>query len=148
MDLMWELIGAFNYVVLGYFVLLNSVYLGTSLFAFRALRRYSLRLKSLDLTDLITSGGAPPITLIAPAYNEAMTCVESVRSLLTLEYPEYDILVINDGSTDKTVERLTKEFNLYPASRIRTAELPAAPTRRVLRSRRHPLPRRPWSAQP
>ena len=82
-ELAWALVEGFNWVVLTYFVLLNGVYLGTSLFAFSALRRYALRLRSLDLTDLITSAGAPPISLIAPAYNEALTCVESVRSLLT-----------------------------------------------------------------
>lgn len=134
----WTVIWAINYVVLAYFIVLHLVYLGTSLFAFRALRRYAMRLKSLDLTDLITAGWAPPITLIAPAHDEEATSVESVRSLLTLEYPDYDILVVNDGSTDATLERLTEAFNLYEASRMPTAELESAPVRRVLRSRRHP----------
>jgi cellulose synthase/poly-beta-1,6-N-acetylglucosamine synthase-like glycosyltransferase len=134
----WSVLGAFNYLVLFYFVALNAVYLGTSFFAFSALRRYALRLKSLDLTDLITSAWAPPITLIAPAYNEEATCVESVRSLLTLEYPDYDILVVNDGSKDRTVERLTEAFNLREADRVPTAELHSERVRRVLRSRRHP----------
>ena len=134
----WSVLGAFNYVVLFYFIALNTVYLGTSFFAFGALRRYALRLKSLDLTDLISSAWAPPITLIAPAYNEEETCVESVRSLLTLEYPEYEILVVNDGSKDRTIERLTEAFNLRDADRIPTAEVESAPVRRVLRSRRHP----------
>ncbi len=134
----WAVIRVFNYIVLFYFVVLNLVYLCTSFFAFGALRRYSLRMKSLDLTDLITSAWAPPITLIAPAYNEEATCVESVRSLLTLEYPEYEILVVNDGSVDSTIERLTEAFNLQPASRVLTAELESAEVRQVLRSRRHP----------
>lgn len=134
----WAVIRVFNYIVLFYFVVLNLVYLCTSFFAFGALRRYSLRMKSLDLTDLITSAWAPPITLIAPAYNEEATCVESVRSLLTLEYPEYEILVVNDGSVDSTLERLTEAFNLQPASRVLTAELESAEVRQVLRSRRHP----------
>lgn len=134
----WAVIRVFNYIVLFYFVVLNLVYLCTSFFAFGALRRYSLRMKSLDLTDLITSAWAPPITLIAPAYNEEATCVESVRSLLTLEYPEYEILVVNDGSVDSTLERLTEAFNLQPAGRVLTAELESAEVRQVLRSRRHP----------
>ena len=48
------------------------------------------------------------ISVVVPAYNEEATCVESVRSPLTLEYPEYDILVVNDGSKDGTVERLSR----------------------------------------
>jgi cellulose synthase/poly-beta-1,6-N-acetylglucosamine synthase-like glycosyltransferase len=135
---MWSLIGAFNYVVLAYFILLNSAYLGTSLFAFRALKRYAMRLKSLDLTDLITSGGAPPITLIAPAYNEALTCVESVRSLLTIEYPDYEVVVVNDGSTDETLARLAAAFELEPTSRAPTASLSTKSVRGVYRSRLHP----------
>ena len=137
-EIFWGAVTVFNWVVLVYFVLLNGVYLGTSLFAFSALRRYSLRLRSLDLTDLITSSGAPPISLIAPAYNEAVTCVQSVRSLLAIEYPDYEVLVVNDGSSDETVERLSEAFELEPASRIGTAALPTAKVRRVLRSRTHP----------
>lgn len=134
----WGVVQLFNYLVLFYFVVLHTVYLATSFFAFGALRRYALRMKSLDLTDLITSASAPPITLLAPAYNEEATCVESVRSLLTLEYPEYDILVINDGSQDGTIQQLTKAFNLHAAHRVPTAELGSAEVRGVMRSRRHP----------
>lgn len=137
-ELFWDVMWVLNYIVLFYFIALHVVYLGTSLFAFRALRRYALRLKSLDLSDLISSAWAPPITLIAPAYNEEATCVESVRSLLTLEYPDYDILVVNDGSVDATLERLTEAFNLYEAHRVPTAELESEAVRGVYRSRRHP----------
>lgn len=137
-EIVWSVLAVFNWIVLFYFLALHTVYLATSFFAFSALKKYALRMKSLDLTDLITTAWAPPITLIAPAYNEEATCVESVRSLLTLEYPDYDILVVNDGSKDATVERLTKAFNLHPADRIPTAELESAEVRRVLRSRRHP----------
>lgn len=134
----WGAIDLFNYLVLGYFILLNGVYLGTSLFAFGALRRYTRRMKSLDLDDLIRGSGSPPITLVAPAYNEEPTCVESVRSLLTLDYPEYEILVVNDGSTDGTLERLVEAFNLKPAARLPTAALGSRPIRQIYRSRRHP----------
>jgi cellulose synthase/poly-beta-1,6-N-acetylglucosamine synthase-like glycosyltransferase len=134
----WAILDVVTYLVLVYFILLNSVYLATSLFAFRALRRYAQRMKSLDLEDLLRGAGAPPITLVAPAYNEEPTCVESVRSLLTLEYPEYEIVVVNDGSKDRTVERLVEAFNLRPAARIPTAALGTQPMRQVYRSRRHP----------
>ena len=137
-DVFWGVVQTFNYLVLGYFILLNLVYLATSFFAFGALRRYATRMKSLDLEDLITSAGAPPITLIAPAYNEEPTCVESVQSLLRLEYPEYEILAINDGSSDRTVERMIEAFNLRPASRIPTSAIPSAEVREIYRSRRYP----------
>jgi len=114
----WSAVTVFNYIVLAYFIVLHVVYLVTSFIAFGALKRYALKLKSLDLTDLITSAWAPPITLVAPAYNEEATCVESVRSLLTLEYPEYDILVINDGSTDGTIGVVEERGTCIPYLRV------------------------------
>ena len=137
-EAIWSVVVAFNYVVLGYFVVLNGVYLATALFAFGALRRYAYRMKSLEISDLVATAGAPGITLVAPAYNEEATCVEAVRSLLTLDYPDYEIVVVNDGSTDATVERLTEAFNLHPAARLPTARLDTEEVREVLRSRRHP----------
>jgi cellulose synthase/poly-beta-1,6-N-acetylglucosamine synthase-like glycosyltransferase len=132
------LLSVVNGFVLVYFVLLNTSYLTTSLLAFRDIRRYVQRLKSLDLGDLLTTEGMPPVTLIAPAYNEEMTCVEAVRSLLALEYPDFEVLVVNDGSRDGTVQRLVEAFDLAPAARLPTAEIPTAPVRRVYQSRRHP----------
>ena len=134
----WSIIMVFNWIVLFYFLALHAVYLAASLIAFRALKKYAVRMKSLDLTDLITTAYAPPITLIAPAFNEEATCVDSARSLLTLEYPDFDIVIVNDGSEDTTLERLIDEFDLKPARRFPTAELESAEIRQVLRSRRHP----------
>lgn len=131
-------LGALNAVVLVYFVVLNSAYLFTSLIAFRDIKRYIGRLKSLDLRDLLSSEGVPPVTIIAPAYNEEMSCVAAVRSLLTLEYPNYEILLVNDGSRDRTLDRLTEAYGLVPAARLPTAEIATAPVRRVYQSRQHP----------
>jgi cellulose synthase/poly-beta-1,6-N-acetylglucosamine synthase-like glycosyltransferase len=128
---------AFNLLVIVYFVALNAVYLVTGLYAFRALRRHVMRLKSVDFEHLLGAGG-PPITLIAPAYNEEATCVESARSLLTLRHPDYEIIVVNDGSTDGTLARMTAEFDLEPSTRVPPAHIPTAPIRQVYRSRRHP----------
>jgi len=132
------LLEAFNILVLFYFVALNGVYLVTSLLAFGALRRHAARLSSFEVEDTLTTAGAPPITLLAPAYNEEATCVESTRSLLTLRYPDYLVLVVNDGSTDGTLERMTEAFELEETPLAPVAEIPTAPVRAVWRSRRHP----------
>ncbi len=127
-----------NALVLLYFVLLNGGYFVTSLIAFRALRRYVARLKSVDIQDLLAAAGAPPITLIVPAYNEEATCVEVVRSLLTLNYPEYEIIVVNDGSSDSTAARMISAFEMVPAARMRIADFETRPVHGVRRSRWHP----------
>jgi cellulose synthase/poly-beta-1,6-N-acetylglucosamine synthase-like glycosyltransferase len=127
-----------NWLVFGYFILLSLSHLGTSLLAFHALRRYSQRLRSVDLQDLLASAGASPITLVVPAFNEEATCVEAVRSLLTLNYPEYEIIVVNDGSRDRTRERLIHAFEMAPAPRLQVVDLGSAVVRGTFRSRWHP----------
>ena len=52
----------------------------------------------------------PPLTLLVPAYNEEVTCEDSVRSLLRLDYPAYEVIICNDGSKARTVEVLKAAF--------------------------------------
>ena len=127
-----------NYVFLGYFVILNTSYLVMSLSAFRALLRYWRRLQAYNPEETLTSEALPPITLIAPAYNEEATCVESTRAFLSIDYPLADVLVVNDGSKDDTLVRLKEAFALEPASRPPMATLPTEHVRGVYQSQLHP----------
>ncbi|WP_202390332.1 glycosyltransferase [Tsuneonella aeria] len=63
------------------------------------------------------SDQAPPISLLAPAFNEELTVVESVRSLLALHYPHFEVLLINDGSKDGTLARVIDAFGLQRVER-------------------------------
>lgn len=135
---LWHFIWFLNGLVLFYFIALNSVYLVTSIISIWSLKQYSRQLKSVDVEDLLSTAGAPPITLIAPAFNEEATCVESVRSLLTLLYPDYEILFVNDGSKDHTLERMLEAYDMHPASRFPTSSIPTMPIQTIYRSRRYP----------
>ncbi len=53
-----------------------------------------------------------PISILVPAYNEERTILKCIDSLLALEYPEYEIIIVNDGSKDKTLEVLINRFGL------------------------------------
>jgi len=77
------------------------------------------------------SDAAPPIALLAPAYNEAMTIAESVRSLLSLHYPSFEVVVVNDGSRDETLQVLIDTFELRPIQRHYELAIEHAPIRGV-----------------
>jgi cellulose synthase/poly-beta-1,6-N-acetylglucosamine synthase-like glycosyltransferase len=74
--------------------------------------RHTGRLRETSLRQTVRSPLTPPISILVPAFNEAAGIIDSVRSLLALEYPNFEIVVISDGSTDGTIERLVEAFDL------------------------------------
>lgn len=116
-------------LVLVYLVLYFAVNGGLLAMAFGLVRR---RLKKLDHVRAPDPGPFPPVvSLLAPAYNEEVTVVPSVTSLLKLDYPSFEIIVINDGSKDRTVEVLKRAFGFRPAVAGSEAQLPTARVRGV-----------------
>ncbi|MEO7864814.1 MAG: glycosyltransferase family 2 protein, partial [Sphingomicrobium sp.] len=81
---------------------------------------------------------ALPIAVLAPAYNEEVTIVESVTSLLALHYPEFEVIVINDGSDDRTLRRLIDHFELKSVERYHDLTVKHAPIRGLYASPRIP----------
>ncbi len=79
--------------------------------------RYVRGVITIPLEALRTSPHVPPVSIIVPAYNEQETIVDSVEALFGIDYPEFEIIVVNDGSTDTTLERLTDRFQLKPVQR-------------------------------
>ncbi|MCT8266259.1 MULTISPECIES: glycosyltransferase family 2 protein [Afifella] len=78
---------------------------------------------------------APPIALIVPAYNEQLNIVSTVYSLLSIEYPSYEVIVVNDGSKDETLSRLRETFDMREFERPHDDALPHAPIRNIYSSR-------------
>ena len=81
---------------------------------------------------------APPVALISPAYNEEKSIVQSVRSLLALEYASFEVIVVNDGSKDGTLKALIDAFDLKPISRANESRIEHQPIREIYGSRLHP----------
>ncbi len=79
-----------------------------------------------------------PVSIIAPAFNEEVTVVAAVQSLLGLTYPEVEVIVVDDGSTDGTLAALSAAFALEPRQVFFRIQLPAMPVRAIYRSRTRP----------
>lgn len=123
-----------NYFVLGYFVVINAVYVVLYVISFAEVADYVRREVFSGFTELFASNYAPPVSVVVPAYNEEATIAESVRSFLTLRYPLHEVVVVNDGSSDNTLEVLIQEFDLYESDQPVRLQLETAPLRGVYTS--------------
>ncbi len=105
----------FEYIVLTYFFAYNSINLLCLVIARIDIKRKITGMGFADLDIAMNSPFTPPLSIIIPAYNEESSIEESVRSLLNLQFPRFEIIVVNDGSSDKTLEKLRHVFNMKPA---------------------------------
>lgn len=101
------------FLILSYAILIMSSYLVLAYLSTKELREYLKKNSFVDYNVLLTSEFAPKLSLIAPAYNEGFTIEENVKSLLSLNYNNYDVIVVNDGSKDNSMEILIKTYDLF-----------------------------------
>ena len=127
----------FSLISFGYFVLLNAVYLVFTGIAWRRVTYYRRARQFSGADEAFASPLTPPVSILLPAFNEEAGIVESVRSLLALRFPELEVIVINDGSTDGTLRRLADGFDLAPIRKATRTTLPTAPIRGSYASRKH-----------
>ena len=110
-----------------YYLLSNLIYLGLLITALFTSAAHQRRLATFRLGRLKESPLTPPISVLVPAHNEEASIASAVRALLALDYPEIEVIVINDGSTDNTLDVLRREFRLRPSDRLYVPEMPCAP---------------------
>jgi len=124
-----------NWIFLFYFIGLHGVYLMLTVSSMFYLPRFMREHSTEDLSPL-HADFEPPVTIIVPAYNESATIASSVRALLQLEYPEYEIVIVNDGSTDDTLQVLIDAFSLKPFPEVYRKQIETKPVRKIYRSTR------------
>jgi len=117
-----------------YYLLSNIIYLGLLVVAISRNVRHHHRLGSFRFELIKASPFTPPITVIVPAHNEERSIVSSVGALLGLDYPSLEVIVVNDGSSDATVERLQEAYGLQTARILYIADIATAPVRAIYRS--------------
>jgi len=132
-----HIITAIEFVFMLYFIVLNAVYLGLNVISLFTVPRY-MEMRALRDLPQVYSGLEPPISIVAPAYNEEAVIVTSIRSLLQLNYPEFELVVVNDGSKDETLEVLKREFKLVLFPEAYRDRLPSKAVRAIYRSKIYP----------
>jgi cellulose synthase/poly-beta-1,6-N-acetylglucosamine synthase-like glycosyltransferase len=102
----------FEWFVLAYFLVLNSTYLVLTVLAAVEFYKYFRRVPFAGHDELFANPLTPSVSVIVPAYNEEVGIIDSVRAMLSLRFPQFEIVVVDDGSTDRTFELLHAEFDL------------------------------------
>lgn len=131
------LVAFVTWFVLAFFVALNGGYLLLNLFSLRALYRKGQE-EFIGELPRAYSGLEPPVSILVPAYNEEATIAASIRSMLQLTYAEFEIVVINDGSKDGTLDVLKREFALLPFPEAYRRQIATKEVRQIYRSTRYP----------
>lgn len=120
--------------ILAYYLALQLTTLSLILRAFFSIRSYLNAVRIDRLDTAFETSHYKPITLICPVHNEEAGVVPSVNSLISLRYPEFQVVVVSDGSTDATLERLVKAFKLQPSQRVLRELLPTQEVRGIYES--------------
>jgi cellulose synthase/poly-beta-1,6-N-acetylglucosamine synthase-like glycosyltransferase len=123
----------------GYVILINGSYLTLTGLAILDLLRHR-ELDDYEPAGIFQSNRfLPGIAVIVPAHDEAAVITDSVSSLLSLEYPHHEVVVVNDGSTDETLTELRTEFDMVEIGATYPVDLPCEPIRGIYRAPDHDL---------
>ena len=135
MSIVTRLVTTTDLTILVYFLVLNSFYAVLLILSIPEIWEQTRLAEDEDFQRLMQSDALPPITVLMPAYNESATIEASVTAILTLEYRNYEVVVVNDGSRDDTLERLRQAFDLYEIPRVYPEVIATQPLRALYRSR-------------
>lgn len=119
----------FNVLIVSYFFLGNGIYTVLMVASLISVWLHNRRLVYQGLYELRDSVVTPPVTIIMPAWNEQNIIVESVRSVLKTDYPSLEVIVVDDGSSDATLQRLIDAFRLVKMDLIYRPRIPTRPLR-------------------
>ena len=124
----------FNYYLIYYTTAVNGVYLFLLFCSFIGVTKQAKYWNLKKLPFLFRKKMLPSVSIIAPAFNEEATIIESANSLLNLRYPDYELIIVNDGSKDSTIQTLIQYFKLEKVDVRVDEKLKAMPIRGIYRN--------------
>jgi hypothetical protein len=116
-------------------LVLSGSYLILGIFSAMALRKYLRKNSYVNYNSLVLSPLSPEISIIAPAFNESKTIIDNVRTLLSLYYNNFEVILVNDGSTDNTLDKIKEEYELTKVNYYFDYHLPCEKIRGVYKSK-------------
>ena len=126
----------FCYLIFGYSLGIMASYLLFILFSRRAQSGQKVDMPDDDTIRYQLKGSplTPAVSIIAPAYNEEKTIIDNVNSLMQIDYPDFEIIIVNDASSDRTLELLVENFDMVEVPYDVAMRVPSKPIKRVLKS--------------
>jgi cellulose synthase/poly-beta-1,6-N-acetylglucosamine synthase-like glycosyltransferase len=135
MSSLWDFFVAASLI---YFIGINFIYTILTLLSYMQSALRVRQAKAANFRTLRNSRLTPPISIIMPAHNEEAMIVTSVATALRLDYPEFEIIVVNDGSRDRTLRKLIETFDLAGSKKPYRVTFPTSQIRRIYYSRTYP----------
>lgn len=129
---------AFGKFLIGYMIFIITIYSLMLLFAFFYIKKKSKLDKYLENDMNLKEIYSKPVSIIVPAYNEERGIVSTIHSLLTIEYPQYEIIVVNDGSIDGTLNRVIEEFRMEEVFQTIPRYIQTEDVQHIFKSSLHP----------
>lgn len=126
-----------NFVNILFFIFsgtLFTLYLITAFLSITEVRKHLKKSRNFDYRTMLSFPKLPSVSIIAPAYNEEKTIIENIKCLLSLQYLDYEIIIVNDGSKDNTLATIINHFELIKIEKAYELKIPCANIRGVYQS--------------
>ncbi|HKK46348.1 MAG TPA: glycosyltransferase [Balneolaceae bacterium] len=126
-----------NWFFISYFLLVNLVYIVLVVISYFYIQSQKDYFDVYQLTGLFRSELYKPVSILSPAFNEEANIIPSVEALLQIQFPDFEVIVINDGSTDQTLQKLKIHFELFEVPTPSHLPIDHKPIKQVYRSKRY-----------